>query len=91
MRCPQCRCEVDSHQICPFCGAKVCTHDSALNYGPYAPPLNRKIATPPVDKEGAEDLTRSVLKLETKLNLVLVFSISCFVLVIVALIAFALH
>lgn len=91
MRCPKCRCEVGARRICPYCGSTVYIHDSSVNFE-YS--VNTPIGggyNSFQNKDVASDLVQRILRIETKLNLILILSVATFVLAILALIIAALN
>lgn len=81
MQCPKCRCEVGNQQICPYCGATVFLQES-LPYGRYP---SYKAA----DNTKGESMQYKADRMETKINLILIFSIASFVLSVVSLVVLA--
>lgn len=91
MKCPKCRCDVGNHRVCPYCGSTVYIQDSSLNLDHCISSPNGGGYTSHLNKDIAFDLVQRILRVETKLNLILVFSIATFVLAILALVITALN
>ena len=90
MKCPKCRCEVSNQRICPYCGATVYIQNSSLKYEYDEPIPNAGAGNAFTNKDFDWNLLQKLGNVETKLNLILIFNIATFALVILALIFIAL-
>lgn len=90
MKCPKCRSEVANQAVCPYCGATVyvsSTTWSPAGGGRLTVPIPQS-GRPTRDPHGLE---RRLERLETKLNLLLVFQLGTFMLALLALVVLALQ
>ena len=91
MKCPNCRCEVGSLPVCPYCGATVYLQEAAWNQQDYA-----RRSAPVVDQRSSrrkgpelKDLDRRLRILETRVNLCLTLLCGIFALTIMTLVILA--
>lgn len=86
MKCPKCQNEVCNQRICPYCGGTVFLEESSLQmenlrYGNIAEQFPGRR-----ENRDQEELLTKIGKIETKINLILIFSISQFFLMLLVLV-----
>ena len=85
MICSKCRRDVGNHSVCPYCGATIYTQGAAQPQLPHRIGLVSGTS----DGEDVKTLKNAFLKLDTKINLVLVISGANMLLLVLLLIALA--
>lgn len=85
MRCPVCRCEVGNQSVCPFCGATVYTGQNWNNSTTF----NRntiQYEQTRAPRERSQISNRKLRCLEKKMDLLLVFGVGSFLLLLIILV-----
>jgi hypothetical protein len=85
MKCPNCRCEVGTQQVCPYCGTTVYLQEA------YRAPQSAEIRTNRRKGPELRDLDKRLRMMETKVNLCLTLQSGTFAIVILMLFILALR